>query len=242
MPFGTTESLWGWETLVHHGFMPISTRDLSEMPDIDSLQRLTQSIAMLDAIISPEWDHRYFSFNTKWDQSRDERMASMRNGSGDEYFVLFTPQGAILKGFDHESPMSPWTREPVEVWPGVLDHVPEEFAHFLTEPAFNMQDASFCVWRTHRDDGWRRGPVASPSDGDPDGSENLMWMLDRRPETYAQFALDYFERTLSVALIRTVYEWNPLTPAIASEINPDVIWGDVLRDAEEIGYPTTENA
>jgi hypothetical protein len=66
-------------------------------------------------------------------------------------------------------------------------------------------------------------------------------MLDRRPETYAQFALDYFERTLSVALIRTVYEWNPLTPAIASELNSDVIWGDVLRDAEEIGYPTTEN-
>ena len=33
----------------------------------------------------------------------------------------------------HEAAMSPWTREPKEVWPGVLNHVPAMFADFLTE-------------------------------------------------------------------------------------------------------------
>src|SRR4051794_29115430 len=115
--------------------MPISSRDLSNMPDIENLERLTQSLAMLDAIISPEWEYRYFSFNAEWGTSLGERMASMRNGSGDEYFLLFAGAGAILKGFDHESPMSSWTGIPPSVWPGVVDHVPEEFSAFLAEPA-----------------------------------------------------------------------------------------------------------
>ena len=57
---------------------------LAALPDIEALRKLTQSLAMLDAIMSPEWEYRYYSFNSKWYES--EMMASMRNGSGDEYF------------------------------------------------------------------------------------------------------------------------------------------------------------
>ena len=46
-------------------------------------------------------------------------MASMRNGSGDEYFILFNLHGAIMKGFAHESPMSPWANDAKQIWPGV---------------------------------------------------------------------------------------------------------------------------
>jgi hypothetical protein len=39
----------------------ISTRDLSHLPDIDHLKSLSQSLAMLDAILCPEWEYRYYS-------------------------------------------------------------------------------------------------------------------------------------------------------------------------------------
>lgn len=42
----------------------ISSRDLSGLPDVPALRRLMQSLAMLDAILSPEWEYRYFSFNS----------------------------------------------------------------------------------------------------------------------------------------------------------------------------------
>ena len=153
--------------------MPISTRDLSQLPSIDRLEKLAQSIAMLDAIVSPDWEYRYFSFNAAWDTSLKERMASMRNGSGNEYFLIFSPHGAILKGFDHEAPMSPWKREPVAVWPGVLDSVPDAFASFLAEPAFSMGDCTFCIWREPSDEHWQHGPVTFPESDtdDPDGSK-----------------------------------------------------------------------
>lgn len=33
----------------------ISTRDLGALPDIQGFRKLTQALAMLDAILSPEW-------------------------------------------------------------------------------------------------------------------------------------------------------------------------------------------
>lgn len=91
---------------------------LKSLPDIEDLRKLTQSLAMLDAIMSPEWEYRYYSFNSKWGEG--EMMASMRNGSGDEYFILFDSHGAILKGFDRESAMSPWSAGEEKVWPGIM--------------------------------------------------------------------------------------------------------------------------
>src|SRR6185369_15285801 len=106
-----------------------SRRLLNILPDIELLRRLSQSMAMLDAILSPDWEYRYYSFNSNW--APDEMMASMRNGSGDEYFILFNSIGAIIKGFDHESPMSPSASQSQATWPGVLDDVPTEFQGFL---------------------------------------------------------------------------------------------------------------
>src|SRR5262245_33579514 len=110
----------------------ISTRDLSGLPDIDGLKRLMQSMALLDAILSPEWQYRYYSFDSKWDNG--EQMGSMRDGCGDDLFALFNEHGCFLKGFAHEAEMSPYRERPNCMWPGVLEGVPKEFAAALEQP------------------------------------------------------------------------------------------------------------
>lgn len=45
----------------------------------------------------------------------------MSNGSGDEFDIVFSPAGAYIRGFDHESPMSPYVDD--EPWPGVVDQI-----------------------------------------------------------------------------------------------------------------------
>jgi hypothetical protein len=122
------------------GFM-VSEARLKSLPDIEGLRKLTQSLAMLDAIMSPEWEYRYYSFNSKWGEG--EMMASMRNGSGDEYFILFNSHGAILKGFDHESAMSPWSAEEEKVWPGIFDGVPLSLRLSLRSPLSPSQRPHF---------------------------------------------------------------------------------------------------
>jgi hypothetical protein len=202
---------------------------------VASLKKLCQSLALLDAIISPEWEYRYYSFNANW--AEGEMMASMRNGSGDEYFILFTSQGAIMKGFAHESLLSPWSSAGEQVWPGVLDQVPAEFEEFLTEPAFSMAETTFCIWRRNGDPSWQTGEIEYPDEDDPDGSEDLLFILDGEPTTYQEFAEQYYEHSIDLGVVKNVYEQQVLTSQMIEKLNPEVSLENVQSDLEEIDYP-----
>jgi hypothetical protein len=213
----------------------VTQKKLATLPDIESLRELSQSLAVLDAIMSPEWESRYYSFNSKWGEG--QMMASMRDGSGDEYFILFNHHGTIIKGFAHESPMSPYGIETEKPWPGVLEDVPDEFKDFLSEPAFSIEDTTFCIWRRHTDSSWQVGKIDYPEVDDPDGSEALLHMLDGKPSTYKEFAEEYYERAIDLAAVKYVYHHKPLTDKIIHLLNADVSKEDLKPDIEEIGYP-----
>ncbi len=214
----------------------VTKKRLEAIPDISSLKKLSQSLAMLDAIMSPEWDYRYYSFNSNW--TAGEMMASMRNGSGDEYFILFNSQGAIMKGFAHESAMSPWANEPEQVWRGVLDEVPNEFAEFLTEPAFSITATTFCIWRRNTDGAWQTGPIDYPNEEDPDGSEDLLLVLDGNPSTYREFAEEYYECSIDLEAVSSIYQHQTLTAETINALNPEVALEGLASDLEEIAYPS----
>jgi hypothetical protein len=78
------------------------------LPDIPVVRDRSRALAMLDAILSPEWEYRYYSFVAAWGPAQE--LASMRNGSGDDYAIVFSPAGAWIRVFAHESPMSPGPR------------------------------------------------------------------------------------------------------------------------------------
>jgi hypothetical protein len=214
----------------------ISTRDLSTLPPVDTLRRLMQSLAMLDAILSPEWDRRYFSFNSKW--APGQQMGSMRNGSGDHYFALFNTAGCWLKGFAHESSLSPFRHDKPEVAAGMFKNMPADFSACLQEPAFVLEETTFCIWRRPIDSVWQRGTVALPkSTPDPDGSANLLKYLDGNPETYVNFAAEYYEIDVPLQSVRALYDHQSLGSKLLSTLNASMRAGDLKKDAAEIGYP-----
>ncbi|MEU3242148.1 hypothetical protein [Streptomyces sp. NPDC006875] len=149
-------------------------------PGIDTLKNLCRSMAMVEAILNPDGECIY-SYNTQWSEA--EEAASMRNGSGDEYDIVFAPEGAYIRGFDHESPLSPYHHEDVpQPWPGVLDSVPEVFRRHVGEPAFTDEDGcpvvTACLWRETNAPSWQTGRITFPeSHPDPDGSHWLFELL-----------------------------------------------------------------
>lgn len=206
------------------------------MPSIDALRRLTQSLAVLDAIIQRDWDYRYYSFNSRWDV--DEQMASMRNSQGDAWFCIFAQPGAFLKGFAHESSMSPWNDDEHKIWPGVLDNIPDVFKPFAKEPAFSPEDTTFCIWRARADSQWRTGPISFPKGVDPDGSEWMLAILDGEPNTYKSWAEEYYEKSIPLSAVEHIYSFQPLNAATVHDLNPSVDLEDLNDDVDEIGYPT----
>ena len=212
----------------------ISTRDLSGMPDIRSFRRLTRSLAMLDAIMEPEWESRYYSFDSHWGPG--ELMASMRNGQGDDWFALIAQSGVVIIGLDHEAPMY----RHGDPWPGLFDALPPELAYAVDEPAFEARNSTFCIWHRANGLGWERGPVRYSAGEDPDGSAELLRILDGRPESYREFAAEYFERDVPLDAVSAVYHHMPLTEELVAQLNSNVSLGDLGEDVAQIGYPERE--
>jgi hypothetical protein len=79
---------------------------VGRLPGISVVRRWSQSLAVLDAIMSKERQNRYFCFESQFGPG--QALASMRNGEGDEYSITFRGDGAFVRGFDHESPVSPF--------------------------------------------------------------------------------------------------------------------------------------
>lgn len=212
--------------------MPPSTATPQKLPSIESLRMLTKSLAMLDAIVCPEWEYRYYSFNSKWRAGKE--MASMRNGCGDDWFLLFDQFGAALKGFAHEYPLASDKSFPARI----QNVVPACFSSFLREAAFSMDVATFCVWRRCTDSAWSVVvPISGRVSPDADGSAELIGILDGSAETYRLWAEDHYERKLPISAIEALYQHRPLDSQLVAALNPALALSDTMGDAAEIGYP-----
>lgn len=215
------------------------------LPDIAELRELCQSMAMLDAIFSPERESRYYTFTTNW--APGEQLASMNNGSGDEYSIVFCAAGVYIRGFDHESAMSPYGHDDYELWPGVIDSVPQVFAAQVAEPAFAHEGPeepfpvmTACLWRTGDDGRWRTGTIDFPAGtADPDGANWMFQLLtDGTPQAYLRHAGDYYETSIDLDAVCHIYAHQPLTDDIVGRLNPEVTVTDLADDIAEIGYPS----
>jgi hypothetical protein len=190
-------------------------------------------LAVLDAIMSPEWEWRYFSFDAQW--SHHQEMASMRNGSGDEYSIVFASAGVYIRGFDHESALSPWAQHPRRVVEGLIDRVPAVFREHVDEPAFSMDGVpsiTVCVWRQTDSDVWEFGePTEVGLQAQDGGASWLFAELDGDPATYKRFADDYYETDVPLAQVAMVFDRAPVTAELVGELNPEA---DITAVAEEL--------
>jgi hypothetical protein len=201
---------------------------MEALPDVVQLKRLLQSMAMLDAILMPEWQYRYYSFNAHWGQG--EMMGSMRNGQGDELFALFNMHGAFLKGFVHESGAAAIPSE------HFYRDLPVQFEPCPREPAFSPDDVTFCVWRLTYQPRWSCSKVDLSANGDADGSACILSMFDGDPGTYRTWAIEYYERDIPLGAIESVYQHRALTDTLVATLNPQQSLDLLTSEIAEIGY------
>ncbi|MER6489336.1 hypothetical protein V6P99_20050 [Streptomyces virginiae] len=216
---------------------------LPVLPDVPALRDRCRALAVLETVMDTR--DQFFAYDADW--SETEEAALMDNGSGDDYAIVFSAAGAYARGFAHESRMSPWGGEDVEVWPGLVDAVPEVFRPHVTEPAFCDDDGDGPVprvtvvfWREAADGAWRTGPVEIPESpgGYGDGARDLFEVLVAgTPEAYRDFAEDYHERSVDLDAIRHVYALRPLTAEVIKTLNPEADPAVVAAAVAATGYP-----
>lgn len=242
----------------------ISTKNLEFLPKGKEFQNICKSISALEAIISPEWEYRYFSYNKDWSVS--EEICEMRNGSGDHMLILFSHSGIVINGFAHESQMSGWKSKLVdkndsfsflkrlfkpkkteeelvqEIWEGVTEGLPKEFEEFIFGQPIKSIGTTFCVWQKPLGNNWQIGNIKFPDDEYLDGSTEYLTLLDGNPMTYKVWAEEYYleqfeESGLHLGTVQEIYNQYKITLKMVEKINPKLEDFEKLKsDLEEIGY------
>lgn len=239
----------------------LSTENLDILPKPEELKILCKSISALEAIICPEWEYRYYSYQKDW--SETEEFCEMRNGDGDHMHLLFSDEGVCINGFAKESKLNGWKRHSIkekrslaerlfgskkgpkteliqEIYKGIIDELPDVFHEFIFGQPVKSIGTTFCIWAT--DKRWNIGEIEFPNDNYKDGSSDLLQLLDGAAITYKKWAEEYYgrqfeNRALKMSCVEKIYSGTPITKELVFEINPELEDVEKLKsDLYKIGY------
>ena len=211
----------------------ISTKKLQNLPNKEKLQKICKSISVLDAIISQDWEYRYYSYNQKW--RKDEELFEMRDGCGDQMLILFTKNGCVINGFAHELYDF---EESLPSESELIKGIPDVFNDFILGEPVATIGTTLCIW-TNENNQWQLGNIKHFKDG----SDEMLSIFDGNPQTYIDFAIDYFEEDyLSTENAKNtvikIYNHETLTREMVLSIVDELEdWAQLESDLKEIGYP-----
>lgn len=192
--------------------------DIGFLPSIGEMKKRSQALALLDAIIMPDWEYRYFSFNNNWDGKSKEAMASMRDGSGGEYFFHFTDDGVVGKVLDNTELSDTLS---------ALKKLPNCFDSFKSEEAFNNASATFFCWCTYSENDWSAFPKGL-------AKYPLMNFIVSGSSAYQSWAEEYYETTLNGDVLESVFTSLKVTPDQLFVLNSEITLDDLFDDIQEI--------
>lgn len=187
-----------------------------------SLRRKLQACALADAIIEPDWEYRYFSYNAHW--ADQEAMASLRDGSGGEWFLWLaqSPAGVALAGYKCWSPADGAMAD----LPAIKDRLPEAYQAFVTEPAFSM-DTATSLWYLHAGHWLKHGLKVEHL---IDLEQVMAWTA----RDYHAWAEEYYERELPLIDLERLFN-HDVDLKLAKRLNPAMDGPALREDLQEIG-------
>ena len=206
----------------------ISTSNYSALPGRQKLQQISKAISVADAILSQDWEYRYYSYQSKW--SDDEELCEMRNGQGDHMLILFPNQGCIINGMAHEYHPKDKTK--------LIKGLPTIYNEFIFGEPVHSIGTTFCLW-TNEEAAWEIGDL----DTFEDGSDEMLYIFDGNPQTYVEWAKQYYEDGFTVKpdtmqIISSLYQGATLTKSMVHSLVDKIEdWQQLTDDLKEINYP-----
>lgn len=217
--------------------MKLNTTNRANLPSPTKLRELCKSLALLDAILCPEWEYRYYAYNCKW--SDDEEFFQMRDGEGNDMLILLRKDGVVINGFEHE------LYDYEENQPSKEDltlGLPPQYNEFVFGEPVTSIGSTYCIWTNDKQE-WTIGKA----EHEEDGSEDQLHIFDNNPETYTEWAINYYfdgeESKMTSEMketIKYIYQGKTLTKEMVTALNSELDdWKLLEEDLQDISYPYT---
>lgn len=185
------------------------------------LEKYLKAMTKLDIVMNSKKDAwlRLISFSKK----EKANVYVLDNGSGDNLIVMFTENGVLLKGFDHENELNQFAADEWDT--SFFEHVfaglPEELEKLLDED--DRDNTTFCMWCADDTDMWKQNEIE-----DNDGGKGFMLRyICKTPDEWSDWAEDYYDTEIVHEVVQKIYNEEKFTEDDVVKLNPE-------RDAKEV--------
>ena len=191
------------------------------------LEKYLKAMTMLDIVMISKEDAwlRLISF------SKNEKVYSyvLDNGSGDNLIVMFTENGVLLKGFDHENELNQFAADECDnsFFEHIFAGLPEEFEELLDEN--DRDNTTFCMWCMDDTDIWTQNEIEN-NDG---GKGFLLGYICKTPEEWSDWAEGYYEVEIAQEVVQKVYNEDNLMEEDVMKLNPECDAKEVFAEFVE---------
>jgi hypothetical protein len=182
---------------------------------------------MLDTILAPT--ARSFEWHPRW--SKRQQVGAFKDGEGNFFFAWFSPRGAVVRGFDHESAISPFRTDPPRIWPGLFDGFPKALDYATKEPSFALDEITFCFWSTGRNAAWSGGSASDTRESD--GAEAVLGCFGK---DFPVWASSYYGLDLDRTALSRVWWGRPIDWETLEALNVDFDERAVREEAELLDW------
>lgn len=175
-----------------------------------------RAIALCEAIISPDWESRYYSYNAHWGE--DEELASMRNGSGGKWFLWIKRDLMAFNCIDDVPSLDNISE--------VLAQFPADSSGFIAEPAFTLPESCFLMY--FQNGNWTKFGTATEL------VKSAQAVFEWQPVDYVTWAQEYYGRDIDLYAVKDIFN-GKITEEIVRKLNPDIGLQELKTDLQEIG-------
>lgn len=197
------------------------------------MKELLKKQAILDIMVIPEHDAWLRLVSYHHDQDKNCDVFKIDNGGGDHLYALFSAQGALLKGFDHESNLSPYQNEKNPLSARIYRDIPPQLLDLLDETT-EKDDVTFCLWQEPDETQWHRSlPVTSNIDtsADDGGQTFLLGYIFPSAEEWYRWAVIYYElQEEAWDAVAQLYETGEITRSMVEDLNPERDYDTILDE------------
>lgn len=152
------------------------------------------------------------------------------DNGGDHYYILCTPKGCIVKGFDHECELSPYNFDEDEtiIHYDFYHGAPQNLIALLEDPALEKDLVTFCLWQSTGESKWHVALLDIPDDWN-DGIDTFSFYTHGINEYKTWFEEDYYESELDAEVFDKIFNGQEITPEMIQTLNPQADVDVVLK-------------
>jgi hypothetical protein len=190
-----------------------------------ALRQTLRAMAAVAVVRKPRFPDHFFHL----DPATGSAVAAWNDFAGNRCHFRFHPAGAMILGFDHESPMSPHAREGPEFapWSGVYDSLAVDLMavvpHNPLDPEYDYREVTFCLWNMGDTDVWEKGTIDYPERGygDPDGQRYILGSVRNYQDDFVSTFADKYGWELDPVAVAELRAGDVVTRTGLEQLNQD---------------------